>query len=400
MDNHITCPHCKHTIPLSEALSHELEEKISEKYRTALRDDRKRFETEFQKKLEEEKNTLLTSTRKKIEEEMALKLTDSKNEADELKKQNKDLSEQFLELNKMIRQLKVENEQKQMEMEKKMLASEEKLREEERKKLDEVHRMKFLEYEKKLTDAIKVNEDLKRKLEQGSQQTQGEVLELEIENILKAEFPMDTIVPVAKGITGADLLHTVRNSSGKGCGSIVWEAKRTKAWSNGWLPKLRDDQRAARAEFAVLITEVLPTDVKHAKFIDGVWVTSYQYYTALAVALRQHILGVAMVRSSQEGKSEKMEVLYNYIYGTEFRQRIESIVEAFSSLQDDIEKEKRYFAAKWAKQEKSIRKVLDNTIGMSGELESITGQTVTKGSSNTFLEDGNDRKISEQESLL
>jgi len=293
------------------------------------------------------------------------------------------------------------NEQKELEMEKKMLEKEEKLREEERRKLDEQTRLKFYEYEKKLNDALKVNEDLKRKLEQGSQQTQGEVLELELENILKAEFPLDTIEPVAKGITGADLLHKVRNQSGKICGSIVWEAKRTKQWSNSWLPKLRDDQRAARAEFAVLVSEILPSDVKHAKYIDGVWVTTYQYFTALAIALRQNLISIAMVKQSQVGKNEKMEVLYNYIYGTEFRQRIESIVEAFTTLQEEIEQEKRFFAKKWAREEKSIRKVLDNTIGMSGELESITGQTIANGNS-LLLEDGEEtvKKEVEQELLL
>lgn len=394
-DNQIICPECKKPIPLSQAVSHQLREK----YRKFIEEDRKKHADAFEKKLLEEREslqkTLSDSIRKRIEGELALKLQDQKNESEELKKQNRDLSEQLLELNKLMRQLRSENEVRKLEMEKKFFAQEEKLKEEIRKRADEENRLRFLEYEKKLTDALRVNEDLKRKLEQGSQQTQGEVLELELEQILQTEFPFDEVKPVGKGITGADIVQIVHNAAGQTCGTIVWESKRTKSWGNDWIEKLKDDQRKMKAEVAVIVSEILPADVKHFSFKEGVWITNYQYMTALALALRRNLIDIALIKAASVGKSEKMEVLYNYIYGTEFRQRIEAIVEAFSSLQNDLEREKRWFAAKWAKQEKQIRKVLDNTIGMHGDLQSIVGNDLgeLEGLELELLTDGSEERL-------
>lgn len=396
MDNQVICPNCKNPIPLSEAFTHELREK----YKKALLDER----SSFQKKLEEERKRLTSEVegkvKKKIEEEMSLRLNDTKNEAEELKQQNKNLQEQLLELNKLIRQLRFENETKRLEMEKKLSSEQEKIRLDERKRFEEEYHLKEQEKDKKLTDALKMNEELRRKLEQGSQQTQGEVLELEIENILKTEFPYDEIRPVGKGITGADVIQIVKNNTGQPCGSIVWEMKRTKSWSESWISKLKDDQRKIKAECAVIISETLPPAIKHSKFKDGVWITSFEYFTTLAFALRQNLLQVAVLKSSQVGKNEKMEVLYNYLYGTEFAQRVEAILEAFTTLQDDLEKEKRWFTLKWAKQEKSIRQVVDNTIGLRGDVQSITGKALPPVDGVDLLEGGVESVDNDENRLL
>lgn len=372
MNNQIVCPHCKQSIPLSDALSHE----IKEKYRQILIEDRKKTAAEYQKKLEEAQKEILATATKKAEQQLSLQLKDSENEREELKQQNKTLQEQLLELTKTLRQLKTDSEQKQLEFEKKLAQEEEKIREDAKKKTDEEYRLKMLENEKKLADALRVNDELKRKLEQGSQQTQGEVLELELESLLKTEFPFDEIKPVAKGVRGGDLVQVVRNNAGKACGSIIWESKRTKTWGGDWIQKLKDDQRQIKAELAVIVSEIMPVDLKNFGEREGVWITNFTFAVNLAYALRKMLLEVSLVRAGSDGKKEKMEVLYNYIYGTEFRQRIEAIMEAFTSLQSNMEKEKRWFAAKWAKEEKDIRKVLDNTMGLSGDLQSITGKSL------------------------
>lgn len=365
MNDQIICPHCKKTIPLTEALSHQIQEKYQKFYKI---------------RLEEEKNkisqALRTELEKKIKGQMELEIKNKVNEVKELKKQNTSLQEQFLELNKLIRQLKTENEQKTLEMEKKLAQEQEKIRQEEKKRQTEENRLKFLEYEKRLADVSKANNELKRKLEQGSQQTQGEVLELELENILKSEFPWDEIQPVPKGIRGADIIQVVKNKNGQICGAIIWESKRTKAWSEPWLLKLKEDQRQIKAELAVIITNVLPENIKNIGYKDGVWITNYQSVIGLAIALRTNLLGLASLKLAHVGKKEKMEILYNYLLGTEFRQRIEAISEAFSSMQVNIEKEKRWFTAKWAKEEKNMRLVFDHIAGMRGDLESITGKTL------------------------
>lgn len=409
MNDTILCPHCSKDIPLTQAIAHQLNQSLKEqqksieqereKIKNTLEEERIKMRAVAQKWREEEltrleeksrqqEKQLAEKLREKISKELDLKLQDSNNEKEELEKQKNLLQEQLLETNKLIRQLKTQNEQKQLEMEKKLTEEQEKIRQEEQKKVDETYRLRFLEQEKKLSDALKIADDYKRKLEQGSQQLQGEVLELELEQTLKREFPFDEIKPVPKGFRGGDILHIVRNGSGKACGTIIWEFKRTKAWSSEWVQKLKEDQRTAKADIAVIITNVLPSTVQEFGVVENVWVGLPTSVLGLAVLMRQQLLEVSLVKSSMDGRQGKMEVLYNYIYSTEFRHRVQTIIETYTVLQADLEKEKRIFTAKWAKQERNLRRVIDATIGMSGDVESITGKEVLEIETHAALPDG------------
>ena len=219
-------------------------------------------------------------------------------------------------------------------------------------------------------------EDLKRRAEQGSQQLQGEVQELDLESQARAAFAMDTIEPVPKGEHGGDVIQRVTGPLGQHCGTILWESKRTKNWSDGWLPKLRDDQRAAKADIALIVTQALPKDMDSFNLIDGVWVTSPRYAMHLAIALRQSLIEVAAARKAGEGQQTKMEMLYQYLTGPRFRHRIEAIVEKFADMHDDLEKERRATTRLWAKREAQIRCVVDSTAGMYGDLQGIAGKTL------------------------
>lgn len=374
MDDQIVCPHCKQTIPLTEAILHKLKGQFSERFE----EEKKKLVVLYQKRLREETDKITKeqeeTVRRKITKEIELRLQDSKNEQEELQKQNESFQKQLLETTKLIRQLKNENELKQLEMEKKLINEEEKIREKEKHRIEDEYLLKMKEKDKKLQDAIRETNELRRKLEQGSQQLQGEVFELELETLLTKEFPFDDIRPVPKGVHGADIIQKVRNDRGVDCGIIVWEMKRTKAWSADWTVKLKDDKRTVKADIAVLISQVLPSGMRHAGLLDGVWVGTYDALLSLAYALRTQLLEVAAVRSASVGKNQKMETLYAYLSGSEFRNRVEAIIEAFTAIQSDIEKEKRWFANKWAKQEKHLRKVIDHTLGMHGELESMMGK--------------------------
>lgn len=368
MNDQIVCPNCKKSFPLSRAMLHELEEDNKLK----LEQEKKELNKQALKWKEEQIEKIKVEERKKAE----LQLKDKANEAEEVAKKNSQLQAQLLEQAKSIRQLKTESEEKKLEMEKKLTVAEEEIRQKERERIGEEFRLKLIEKDKKLQDAMHMADDYKRKLEQGSQQLQGEVLELELENMLKNEFPYDEIIEVAKGVQGGDLIQTVKNNQGKVSGTIIWEFKRTKSWSNDWIVKLKEDQRAKKAHLAVIISQVLPPNIKRFGLKDGVWVGEYESLMGMAYALRTHLLEMMNVQSLSVGRSEKKEVLYNYLSSIEFRQRMEAIIEAFSSLQTDIEKEKRFFASKWAKQEKSIRKVIDHTLGMHGDLQSIMGKAL------------------------
>ncbi|NMB84142.1 DUF2130 domain-containing protein [Candidatus Roizmanbacteria bacterium] len=393
MNDQIVCPNCGKPIPLTQALSHEIKEKLQKEKTIELAEEKKRLNEEAAIWRKEQ----ITKIEDKVKRESEYNLKNAKEETEDLKKQNKNLQEQLLELNRLMRQIRTEREQEKINLEKKLVNEQDKIRAEEKKRSEEEFRLKILEKDKKLGDALKMVDEYKRKLEQGSQQLQGEIMELEIEKILKNTFPQDEVKEVPKGITGADVIHIVKNNSGRPCGTIIWELKRTKAWSDGWLVKLKEDQRRIKAEIAVIISEVLPENIKTFGLKDSVWIGNFNSVVGLASALRKNLIDLELVRLSTVGKKEKMEILWQYLNGTEFIQRVEAIVEAFTSLQEDVEQEKRWFVKKWSKQEKNIRKVIDNTFGMHGDLQSIVGKALPEIKGIEALPEGS---VSDQDDLF
>lgn len=219
-------------------------------------------------------------------------------------------------------------------------------------------------------------EELKRRAEQGSQQLQGEVQELELESLLCARFPRDLIEPVPKGQHGGDVLQRVMGPAGQPCGTILWESKRTRNWSDGWLAKLREDQRAARAEIAVIVSQALPGQVEAFDLIEHVHVVHPRVTLPIATLLRQGLIELAMTRQATEGQQTKTELVYQYLTGPRFRQRVQAIVEAFSSMQEDLDREKKAILKQWSKREAQIERVMQATVGMYGDLQGIAGRTL------------------------
>jgi hypothetical protein len=209
--------------------------------------------------------------------------------------------------------------------------------------------------------------------EQGSMQLQGEVLELDIENQLRTAFVHDLVEEVSKGIRGADVQHSVRTNSGNACGMILWETKRTKNWSGGWIDKLKEDMRASKAELAVLVSQILPDGVKHFGLVDGVWVCDYISALPLAAALRSGLINAAMARLAETGKAGKMEELYAYLCSHEFRQHIEAVVESFVAMQDDLLRERRAMEKAWGAREKQITRAIQHTAQLYGSIQGIAG---------------------------
>ena len=245
-----------------------------------------------------------------------------------------------------------------------------------KKEAEEELKLKVMEKDQTITAMQRQIEDLKRRAEQGSQQLQGEVQEMELEALLAAKFPRDTIQPVPKGEFGGDVLQRVMGPLNQSCGTILWECKRTKNWSDGWLPKLREDQRTAKAEIAVIVSQALPKDVETFGFIDGVWIADPKVALPVALSLRQTLIEVASARQAAEGQQTKMEMVYGYLTGPRFRQRIQAIVEAFSSMREDLDREKKAITRQWAKREEQIDRVMNATVGMYGDLQGIAGKTL------------------------
>ena len=236
--------------------------------------------------------------------------------------------------------------------------------------------LKLKERDKQIEDLRKSLAEAKRKSEQGSMETQGEALELDLEANLNSQFPHDEIAPVPKGIRGADVIQTVHNEGMVVCGSIIWETKNTKAWNSAWVDKLKDDQRAIGANLAVLVSRELPEGIRTFAHVDGVWVVSLASYIPLAMALRQQLVQVTFARSASEGKSEKMEMVSESLSGAAFRPTVEAIVETFVGMQEQLNKEKRAYARLWKEREKQIERIIENTAGMYGDVRGLIGSAV------------------------
>jgi hypothetical protein len=249
-------------------------------------------------------------------------------------------------------------------------------RQDAKKEAEDELNLKVKEKEQTIAAMQKQIEELKRKSEQGSQQLQGEVQELELENLLRVKFPFDAIEPVPKGEYGGDVVQRVVGAGGQPSGTILWESKRTKNWSDGWLTKLREDQRTAKAEIAVLVSQALPKGVETFEMVDGVWVTHPRAALPVAMILRQSLLEIAMARKASEGQQTKTEMIYQYLTGPRFRQRVEAIVEAFSTMREDIDKERKAIMKQWAKREEQIERVMGATVGMYGDLQGIAGKSL------------------------
>ncbi len=384
MNDTVKCPHCGKSFPMDQAISHEIREKLLTEQKQQLEKEKKKLNDEARVWRE----TQMEKLKEKAKEEMIIQLKDKTNELEELRKQNRGLQEQLLEINKTIRQIKNDNESKRLEMEKKLIEAEDKIRNEEKKKADDEYKLKILEMNKKLDDATKMADEYKKKLEQGSQQLQGEVLELELENTLKREFPYDEIVEVPKGVRGADIQQIVKNNYGKTVGIIVWELKRTKSWSEGWIPKLKEDQRTLKADIAVIVSQVLPQGVSNFATRSEIWMSDYPSMMGLALLLRDSLLKVAAVKQSVVGKQDKKEILWNYLTGIEFKQRLDAVNEAIIQREQILAKEQKWFMNKWAAEKKSLELLRDNLIGMHGDLQGIMGKSLPEMEELVKLESG------------
>jgi hypothetical protein len=237
-------------------------------------------------------------------------------------------------------------------------------------------KLKVMEKDQTIASMQQKIEELKQKAEQGSQQLQGEVQELELESELRLKFPYDTIEPVAKGEFGGDALQRVVSPGGLMSGTILWESKRTKNWNHNWLVKLRDDQRNAKADISVLVSQALPEGIETFDVIDGVWITHPRSLLPVATVLRNTLLQVSNARLISEGQQTKAEMVYQYLTGPLFRQRVEALVEAFSSMQDDLDKERKVIMKQWAKRQQQIERVMGATVGMHGDLQGIAGKSI------------------------
>lgn len=410
----IVCPNCKTKIKLTESLAAPLleatrkdyEERLAQKEseiakrEKALSKARESLDEQIAERLKQERSKIAADEARKAKQALQTDLDQKSREVADLqevlKQRDAKLAEaQQAQADLLRKQRELDDAKREVELtvEKRVQEGLAATREQARKEAEDQLKLKVAEKEQTIASMQKQIEELKRKAEQGSQQLQGEVQELELEALLGARFPRDTIEPVPKGEHGGDVLQRVVGPLGQACGTILWESKRTKNWSDGWLAKLREDQRAAKAEVAILVSQALPKEIETFDLVEHVWVVHPRVAIPVATTLRQSLVDLAMARQASEGQQSKMEMLYGYLTGPRFRQRVQAIVEAFSSMQEDLDREKKAITKQWAKREEQIERVMQATVGMYGDMQGIAGKTLQEieGLALPALEDRGDQ---------
>ncbi len=376
----VTCPKCQHNFEPTDAIREEVEKELRGKM------------TDWQKKKEEETTLLLAEQKITIENELAEKLKKEvgaqydhkikvmQQSESAMSKQVKDFQEKELEFLKQVQVIQAKEAELELELQRKLVKERETLKaqiqkeEIERGSLKEQeHQLKVKELEKQLDDQRKLADEMKRKAEQGSMQMQGEVQELLLEELLKSSFPFDEIVEVGKGVRGADCIQVVRNNLGQEAGKIIYESKRTTAFAQDWIEKLKADMRSQGADIAIIVTQSFPKDMERFGEKEGVYICSYQEVKSVAALLRTALLKLFDAKKNQLNKGDKMSFLYNYLTSNEFNEQWKAIGEGFRQMRQSIQKERDAMEKLWKSREKQLEKVLLNAMHIKGSIEGIAG---------------------------
>lgn len=386
----INCPECGSQIDVNDILKHQIEDTIKKEYQSKFLEQSqtlKKEQSEFEKKkqnYETELNLAKKDLEKSLKAKLKIELAEEQsdlisNMQEELKDKShkvKELHKKEGEILKLKREIEEATSLAKLEAQKEVDALLKKERISAKQEAVSENELKMKEYEKQLADQKKLMEEMKRKHEQGSMQLQGEVQELAIEEWLQSKYPLDTISEIKKGANGADCLQTVNTRTNQNCGTIYYESKRTKSFSNSWIEKFKNDIRDKNANIGVLVTEVLPSDMDRMGLKNGVWVCTYEEFKGLSEVLRVSIINISNTLVSQENKGDKMVMLYDFLTSNEFRLQIEGIVEGFTQMQIDLVSEKNATKRLWKKREKQIDKVINNTLNMHGSIKGIAGTAI------------------------
>jgi len=354
----IQCPSCGAAIPLTEALVGQV---------------RATVEANLKAQYDARLQAAVRQAEARTKETQAQELRLLREQLAEQERKTREAQEAELALRREKAALEARARELDLEVARKVDAEKHKLEAQIRQVAADEQALKLKEKDQQIEDLKALLEAARRKSEQGSQERQGEVLEQDLEAVLARAFPQDELRTVPKGRRGADVLHVVRDGQLRSAGTILWEAKNTKNWSSAWLTKLKDDQREAGASVAVLVSVSLPDEVRTFGLVDGVWVASLPCYLPLAVALREQLIRVAFAQAAAQGMGEKMEALYRYLSGDEFRHRVEALVETFKAMQEQLAKERRAMEKLWAERAKQIERLMTNTVGMYGAIRGAIG---------------------------
>ncbi|NQW42793.1 MAG: DUF2130 domain-containing protein [Bacteroidetes bacterium] len=397
-NNNVTCPKCQHQFSIETALTADIQKNIQEKLKKEFNEkfileikkkddeylerdekaklERKRFFEDQDKENFEKRKELEVQLKRKLEQENTEKLESLKKQNDEQEAKLKDFRKLQIEKMEMESKMKQMADENEFNTKKLLLEKENELKERIGKEAEQKNDLKIKDFQKQIDEQVKLIEEMKRKVEQGSMQRDGEVQELAIEEMLKQTFLYDDISEVGKGVRGADIIQIVKNNQMVECGKIVWESKRTKEFQPVWIDKFKADFRQSGGDIGVIVTQTMPKDMSSFGLRDGIYICQYNDAKSLAYVLRQSLISICDVQAAQENKGEKMTMLYNFLTSNEFKHYIEAINEGFLSMSNSIQQERNSMEKLWKEREKQIAKVLLNTSGLYGSIRGIAGSVV------------------------
>lgn len=399
MASTIECPSCGDGIDVEEVMGKQAEQRLRTEYNNKFRVlkkklveeqsalERERMEVKqlsaqtweiIQEKLKKERIKLAEDVRVEVELKTRADLKVLEANLQKQQEENLALRRREIEILNREKQMSTEKEKLKLSLERAYIEQQASSEKEFRAQFYSREEMLKQEYEKKLNDQRKLIEEMNRKIEQGSMQMQGEVQEIAIEEHLKSQFVFDDIQSIKTGARGADCLQNVRTQGGECCGTIYIESKRTKAFQPAWIEKFKTDMRRHTADVGILVTQAMPHDLPSMGQRSGLWICNFEELKVLAPILRDGLIKIQQVKRFQEQSGEKVQVLYNYLTSNEFRMQIEGIVEGFTQMQDELNREKRAMESIWKRREKQIEKVLLNTNHMYSSIRGIAGSEVKK----------------------
>ena len=365
----VSCPKCQHSFEPTDAIREEVEKELRGKMTEWQKEQKIKIETDISNQL-----------KKDLAEEYNHKLKLAQESQENMSKQVKEFQQKELEFLKQVQAIQNKEAELELELQRKLNKERESLKaqiqkeEAERVSLkDQEYQLKVKELEKQLEDQRKLADEMKRKAEQGSMQMQGEVQELLLEELLKSSFPFDQILEVGKGVRGADCIQLVRNSTGQEAGKIIYESKRTTAFAQDWIEKLKADMRSQGADIAIIVTQTFPKDMDRFGEKEGVYICSFQEVKSVTLLLRNAILKIFETKKSQENKGDKMSFLYDYLTGNEFSEQWKAVGEGFRQMRQSIQRERDAMEKLWKSREKQLEKVLLNAMHIKGSIEGIAG---------------------------
>ncbi|WP_120863128.1 DUF2130 domain-containing protein [Helicobacter pylori] len=411
-ENQITCPKCQEPIDVNEALYKQIEQENQNKFlaqqkafekevnekraqylsdfknleqkEEALKEREKEQKAKFDEAvkqasalaLQDERAKIIEEARKNafLEQQKGLELLQK--ELDEKSKQVQELHQKEAEIERLKRENNEAESRLKAENEKKLNEKLDLEREKIEKALHEKNELKFKQQEEQLEMLRNELKNAQRKAELSSQQFQGEVQELAIEEFLRQKFPLDCIEEIKKGQRGGDCIQVVHTREFQNCGRIYYESKRTKEFQKAWVEKLKSDMREIGADVGVIVSEALPKEMERMGLFEGVWVCSFEEFKGLSAVLREGVIQVGLAKKSQENKGDKVDLLYHYLTSSEFSIQVNAIIEGFEQLRADLESEKRAMARIWKSREKQIDKVFEGTINMYGSIKGIVGNAI------------------------